>query len=39
LLFGTDAPLLDAAYALGLYHDAGADLDATISTARQVFAL
>ena len=39
LLFGTDAPLLDAAYALGLYADAGADLVATTRAAREVFAL
>jgi predicted TIM-barrel fold metal-dependent hydrolase len=37
LLFGSDAPLLDAAYALGLYADAGADLEATTATAREVF--
>ena len=37
LLFGSDAPLLDAAYALGVYADAGADLAATASTAREVF--
>jgi predicted TIM-barrel fold metal-dependent hydrolase len=37
LLFGSDAPLLDAAYALGLYADAGADLVATTRTACKVF--
>jgi predicted TIM-barrel fold metal-dependent hydrolase len=37
LLFGSDAPLLDPAYALGLYTDAGADLPATTAVARQVF--
>jgi len=37
LLFGSDAPLLDAAYALGVYADAGADLAATTPTAREVF--
>jgi predicted TIM-barrel fold metal-dependent hydrolase len=37
LLFGSDAPLLDAAYALGVYADAGADLAATTRVAREVF--
>jgi predicted TIM-barrel fold metal-dependent hydrolase len=37
LLFGSDAPLLDAAYALGVYADAGADLVATTKTAGEVF--
>jgi predicted TIM-barrel fold metal-dependent hydrolase len=37
LLFGSDAPLLDAAYALGVYADAGADLDATTKAAYEVF--
>jgi predicted TIM-barrel fold metal-dependent hydrolase len=37
LLFGSDAPLLDAAYALGVYADAGADLVATTKTALEVF--
>jgi predicted TIM-barrel fold metal-dependent hydrolase len=37
LLFGSDAPLLDPAYALGLYVDAGADLAHTTQTANEVF--
>jgi predicted TIM-barrel fold metal-dependent hydrolase len=37
LLFGTDAPLLDQAYALGLYVDAKGDFGATTRTAREVF--
>jgi predicted TIM-barrel fold metal-dependent hydrolase len=37
LLFGSDAPLLDAAYALGLYADADADLGATSAAAHEVF--
>jgi len=39
LLFGSDAPLLDPAYALGLYADAGADLRATSAVAKEVFGL
>jgi predicted TIM-barrel fold metal-dependent hydrolase len=39
LLFGSDAPLLDPAYALGLYVDAGADLHGTAPLAREVFDL
>src|SRR5207237_7376014 len=37
LLFGSDAPLLDAAYALGLYADSGAGLEATAAVGREVF--
>jgi predicted TIM-barrel fold metal-dependent hydrolase len=37
LLFGSDAPLLDPAYALGLYADAYADLARTTQTAHEVF--
>jgi predicted TIM-barrel fold metal-dependent hydrolase len=37
LLFGSDAPLLDPAYALGLYADANADLSRTTDTANKVF--
>jgi predicted TIM-barrel fold metal-dependent hydrolase len=36
LLFGSDAPLLDPAYVLGIYADAGADLTLTASVARAV---
>jgi predicted TIM-barrel fold metal-dependent hydrolase len=39
LLFGSDAPLLDPAYALGLYADAGADLGRTRAVAEEVFDL
>jgi predicted TIM-barrel fold metal-dependent hydrolase len=39
LLFGTDAPLIDPAYVLGIYADAGADLSATAAVAREVFSL
>jgi len=39
LLFGSDAPLLDPAYVLGLYADAGADLACTPAVAREVFDL
>jgi predicted TIM-barrel fold metal-dependent hydrolase len=39
LLFGTDAPLIDPAYMLGIYTDAGADLSATAEVAREVFRL
>ena len=39
LLFGSDAPLLDPAYALGLYADAGADLERTTDVATDVFDL
>ena len=39
LLFGSDAPLLDPAYVLGIYADAGADLSAVSATAREVFGL
>jgi predicted TIM-barrel fold metal-dependent hydrolase len=37
LAFGSDSPLLDAAYVQGIYADAGADLGRTIDVARQVF--
>jgi predicted TIM-barrel fold metal-dependent hydrolase len=39
LLFGSDAPLLDPAYVLGLYADAGADLARTPAVAREIFDL
>lgn len=39
LLFGSDAPLIDAAHVLGLYADAGADLARTTAVAREVFSL
>lgn len=39
LLFGSDAPLIDAAYVLGIYADAGADLTRTTAVAREVFSL
>jgi predicted TIM-barrel fold metal-dependent hydrolase len=39
LLFGSDAPLLDPAYVLGIYADAGADLARTAAAARDVFGL
>jgi hypothetical protein len=39
LLFGSDAPLLDPGYVLGVYADAGADLADTSSAAREVFGL
>jgi predicted TIM-barrel fold metal-dependent hydrolase len=39
LLFGSDAPLLEPAYALGTYADAGADLSACTDAAREVFRL
>jgi len=39
LLFGSDAPLLEPAYVLGTYADAGADLAATSDVARAVFGL
>jgi predicted TIM-barrel fold metal-dependent hydrolase len=39
LLFGTDAPLIDPAYVLGFYADAGADLSATAAVAREAFGL
>ena len=39
LLFGSDAPLLDPDYMLGVYTDAGADLRCTAPLARQVFGL
>jgi predicted TIM-barrel fold metal-dependent hydrolase len=39
LLFGSDAPLIDPAYMLGAYCDAGADLARTTRTARAVFGL
>jgi uncharacterized protein len=39
LLFGSDAPLLDPAYVLGIYADAGADLRTTVPAAREVFEL
>jgi predicted TIM-barrel fold metal-dependent hydrolase len=38
LLFGSDAPLLEPAYVLGIYADAGADLVRTVDVAREVFA-
>jgi predicted TIM-barrel fold metal-dependent hydrolase len=37
LLFGSDAPLLDPAYALGLYADAQVDLARTTQSAKEVF--
>jgi predicted TIM-barrel fold metal-dependent hydrolase len=39
LLFGSDAPLLDPAYVLGVYAAVGADLSATSSAASEVFGL
>jgi predicted TIM-barrel fold metal-dependent hydrolase len=39
LLFGSDAPLIDPAYVLGIYADAGADLPRTRETTRAVFNL
>jgi predicted TIM-barrel fold metal-dependent hydrolase len=39
LLFGSDAPLLEPAYVLGIYADAGADLPATAEVARRLFDL
>jgi predicted TIM-barrel fold metal-dependent hydrolase len=39
LLFGSDAPLLDAAYVQGIYADAGADLASTAAVAEAVFSL
>jgi len=39
LLFGSDAPLLDPDYVLGIYADAGAQLRCTTEVARQVFSL
>ncbi|MBV9324748.1 MAG: amidohydrolase family protein [Chloroflexi bacterium] len=39
LLFGSDGPLLDPAYVLGIYADANADLSATPHVAREVFGL
>jgi predicted TIM-barrel fold metal-dependent hydrolase len=39
LLFGSDTPLLDPAYVLGIYADAGADLARTVAVARDVFGL
>jgi predicted TIM-barrel fold metal-dependent hydrolase len=39
LLFGTDAPLIDPAYVLGIYADAGADLSQTSTLADMVFEL
>jgi predicted TIM-barrel fold metal-dependent hydrolase len=39
LLFGSDAPLLEPGYVLGLYADAGADLTRTADVARDVFGL
>ena len=39
LLFGTDAPLIDPAYMLGIYADAGVDLPSTSGLAREVFGL
>jgi predicted TIM-barrel fold metal-dependent hydrolase len=39
LLFGSDAPLLDPAYAMGVYADAGVRLSATGGAAREVFGL
>jgi predicted TIM-barrel fold metal-dependent hydrolase len=37
LLFGSDVPLLDPAYILGIYSDAGANLSATTHMAKEVF--
>jgi predicted TIM-barrel fold metal-dependent hydrolase len=37
VLFGTDMPLIDPAYVLGIYADAGVDLSATSALAREVF--
>jgi predicted TIM-barrel fold metal-dependent hydrolase len=39
LLFGSDAPLIDQAYALGIYADAAADLERTTRNAELVFDL
>jgi len=39
LLFGSDAPLLDPAYALGTYADAGANLARTTVVAKELFGL
>ncbi|HET6319970.1 MAG TPA: amidohydrolase family protein, partial [Chloroflexota bacterium] len=39
LLFGSDAPLLDPDYVLGIYADAGANMRCTSGVARQVFSL
>ncbi|MBI2755635.1 MAG: amidohydrolase family protein [Chloroflexi bacterium] len=39
LLLGTDVPLIDPAYVLGMYADAGADLARTAAVAREVFGL
>jgi predicted TIM-barrel fold metal-dependent hydrolase len=39
LLFGTDAPLIDPAYVLGIYADAGADITTTTAVAQEVFGL
>jgi predicted TIM-barrel fold metal-dependent hydrolase len=39
LLFGSDAPLLDPAYVIGIYADAGAALHETVGAAREVFGL
>jgi len=39
VLFGSDAPLLEPAYVLGLYADAGVDLARTTDVAREVFAV
>jgi predicted TIM-barrel fold metal-dependent hydrolase len=39
LLFGSDAPLLDPDYVLGIYADARAELGCTTDVARQVFSL
>jgi uncharacterized protein len=37
LLFGSDAPLIDQSYVLGIYADAGADLEQTTRNADRVF--
>jgi len=39
LLFGSDAPLIDQAYVLGIYADAGVDLARTTRNAERVFGL
>jgi predicted TIM-barrel fold metal-dependent hydrolase len=39
LLFGTDTPLIDPAYVLGIYADAGVDLGATTRLAEEIFDL
>jgi predicted TIM-barrel fold metal-dependent hydrolase len=39
LLFGSDAPLIDQAYVLGIYADSGADLKRTTVNAKRIFGL